>query len=60
MEMRPTPEDLLPATAVAKRLGMSTAQVYRLIDSGQLRARRDERGWVYVLAEDLDRIELGS
>ncbi len=56
----PPDPTLVPATTAAVRLGLTTAQVYRMIDAGQLAAQRDERGRIHVSAEDVDRIGLGG
>ena len=43
-----TDQPLMPAGEAAKRLDVTLAQLYRLIDRGELHAYRDDRSYLHV------------
>ncbi len=49
-----TDHPLMPAAEAAERLELTLAQLYRLIDRGELHAYRDHRSYLHVPASEVE------
>lgn len=49
-----TDQPLMPATEAAERLELTLAQLYRLIDRGELHAYRDDRSYLHVPVAEVE------
>ncbi len=47
-------DDAVRTTEAGRQLGVDTAEVYRLIESGELRAGKGADGLVWVLTDSID------
>jgi excisionase family DNA binding protein len=49
-----TDQPLMPASDAAKRLEVTLAELYRLVDRGELHAYRDDRSYLHVPVAEVE------